>query len=354
MATKTTLTIAAVLAGLSAAAIFTGNPLTWFESPAATGLYTRWLPPQVPSAATTAIEPQEREALGRLPLRGRIVWSSNRSGNHELYLAELGGEVKQLTSNPHVDYFSRFSPDGERILFLRSQRPWVSFREPDAWDLYVMNVDGTGERRLAAAAYNPTWTPDGSAILFLHDNRLVRYTLSDDVESVLHEGAARPTEATVYDPQLGESGLLALTLRNSARDGVGVLDMARSTYRTLGQGCNIAWVPGSSTLVWVESRGAGGTRIIRAESDGGGLRTLIDLPGSYSHEYFPRPSNDGRWLIWGASEGGHEHDRADYEIFVWEMGSPWDTAVRITFSPANDQWPDLFVTGTVDDDRPRP
>jgi hypothetical protein len=44
----------------------------------------------------------------------------------------------------------------------------------------------------------------------------------------------------------------------------------------------------------------------------------MDLPGAYSHEYFPKLSNDGRWLVWGAAAEGHEHDRADYEIFVWE------------------------------------
>ena len=49
--------------------------------------------------------------------------------------------------------------------------------------------------------------------------------------------------------------------------------------------------------------------------------------------------------MWGASAGGHEHDRADYEVFVWRIGEPWGTATRVTYSPANDQWPDLFVDG---------
>ena len=68
-----------------------------------------------------------------------------------------------------------------------------------------------------------------------------------------------------------------------------------------------------------------------------------DLPGAYSHEYFPKISNDGRWLVWGAAAEGHEHDRADYEIFVWEIGTPWERAVRLTHYPGNDQWPDLWV-----------
>jgi hypothetical protein len=70
---------------------------------------------------------------------------------------------------------------------------------------------------------------------------------------------------------------------------------------------------------------------------------LLDLPGDYSHEYFPRVSNDGRFLIFAASAEGHEHDRADYEIYLWEIGSPASEALRLTYHGGNDQWPDIWV-----------
>ena len=50
-------------------------------------------------------------------------------------------------------------------------------------------------------------------------------------------------------------------------------------------------------------------------------------------------------MVWGAAAEGHEHDRADYEIFIWEVGTPWDTAERLTFYSGNDQWPDIYVDG---------
>ena len=78
-------------------------------------------------------------------------------------------------------------------------------------------------------------------------------------------------------------------------------------------------------------------------ADGSDRRVFMDLPGTRSHEYFPKLSNDGRWLVWAASAEGHEHDRADYEIFVWRVGTPWDQAVRLTQHAGNDQWPDLWV-----------
>ena len=84
-------------------------------------------------------------------------------------------------------------------------------------------------------------------------------------------------------------------------------------------------------------------RILRAPAGGGPPSLLLDLPGEYSHEYFPRVSSDGRFLVFAASAGGHEHDRADYEIFLWEIGRPAGTALRLTWHSGNDQWPDLWV-----------
>jgi hypothetical protein len=39
----------------------------------------------------------------------------------------------------------------------------------------------------------------------------------------------------------------------------------------------------------------------------------------------------------------HEHDLADFEVFLWKLGRPWEEALRITYNPANDRWPDMFV-----------
>jgi hypothetical protein len=93
----------------------------------------------------------------------------------------------------------------------------------------------------------------------------------------------------------------------------------------------------------VEVGGKGGTFLQASAVQPPGKRTFMDLPFSFSHEYFPRFSRNGQWLIWGASEGDHEHDLADYEIFLWRRGSPWEKTVRLTFNKANDRFPDIFI-----------
>ena len=310
---------------------------------------TRWVPPEPPKTLEL-VNDDERNAWNRLgqQVSGYLMWSSNRNGNHDLFLIDLTtGEERQLTSNPHVDFFARFSPDGQLISFLRSQRPWVSFRDELAWDLYVMNADGTDERQLVSGAYHPTWLPDGTGLLYVNDNRILRFDLASGRTITVYDGTQPPTNGLVYEPEQSHDGLIAVTLRGVPRETVGVLDLAKNQYIPVSseRACQITWVPGRQQLVWIDNGGHGGTHVATATFDQGNIQTdiLIDLPGDYSHEYFPRVTSDGQWLVWGASAGGHEHDRADYEIFTWQIGTPVDTAMRLTFSSANDQWPDLWI-----------
>ena len=330
------------------------------DLPAAERFYTRFVPPEPPEIddQINALEIAALEALA--PVGGRLVWSSNRGGNHDLYLAELStGSVRRITDHPHVDYFSRFSPDGMSISFLRSRRPWVSFREEDAWDLFVMNADGTNVRRLAEHAYHPTWKPDGSGLVFLRDNTIRDVDLDSGRERLLQDGSVPPLDGRIGDPEIASDGRMTVTVRRRAQR-VGVLDADRVGYAFVSdpRACHIAWMPGEDRVLWVSGEGHGGTRIMHGRPGTVGGEVLIDLPGQISHEYFPRvvrdsrgsPENDARrWLVWGATAEGHEHDRADYEIFVWELGTPWESALRVTHSTGNDQWPDLFIGDDGDD-----
>lgn len=318
-------------------------------------LVARVLPPSVPKGERLAgLTGPERETVDALAQRlgGLVVWSSNRTGNHELYVLDLSTRsVRRLTNTPHVEFFSRFSPDGRRIVFTRSQREYVSPRDPTAWDVYVMNVDGTGERLLARNGYSPQWTPDGAAIIFLRGAQVIRLEVKGGTpgrESVLLDGpTTEGIQGGMETPELSPDGTrLAVTVRSRRYGGVAVVDLGTRAVTPLspGNACQITWIPGDSArLLWMESVGNGGTSIM---AGGPGLprAMFMDLPGAYSHEYFPRVSGDGRWLVWGAAAQGHEHDRADYEIFAWQIGQPVSEVVRLTHHPGNDQWPDIRLT----------
>jgi Tol biopolymer transport system component len=92
----------------------------------------------------------------------------------ELRMAEVyalrpdGSEMRQLTRNEVMDTDADWSPDGTRIVYVSAQDsiPGAPGRRPD---IFVMNADGSGQRRLfpaTVAAWHPRWSPDGTRIAF--------------------------------------------------------------------------------------------------------------------------------------------------------------------------------------------
>ena len=302
----------------------------------------------------------EQEAVRQLGQRldGVVVWSSNRSGQHQLYLVDLRRHsIRQLTNTPTASTFPRFAPDGQRLVFLRSQQERVSIRNLTAWDVYVINSDGRGERRLAQGGLHPTWTADGTAVVFHRGTQVFRVALATGQETPILDVArelpgidddAGDLEPSHDGQQFGFVVRGTFTGAYGLRgpfSGAAVLDPRAHTLARLTQeqACQTTWAPDGQSLLWMETGGNGGTRVMTGRPDGRERRVFIDLPGARSHEYFPKLSNDGRWFVWGATAEGHEQDQANYEIFVWEVGTPWETAIQLTHHPGNSNWPDLWI-----------
>lgn len=102
----------------------------------------------------------------------RIVYHSDRTGNHELWLLDREtGVERQLTDNSATDVWPDWSPDGREIVF-------VSNRE-GSFHLWLMSAEGGSLRRLtqesiplltaayASADLAPRWSPDGRTIGYL-------------------------------------------------------------------------------------------------------------------------------------------------------------------------------------------
>ena len=94
-----------------------------------------------------------------------IAFNSQRSGNNDIYIMDAdGSNVTQITTADANDRFPTWSPDGRYIAF-------DSLRGGNR-DIYVIGVDGKDERRITtddADDYTPSWSPDGRYIAFNSD-----------------------------------------------------------------------------------------------------------------------------------------------------------------------------------------
>jgi Tol biopolymer transport system component len=313
---------------------------------------------QPPKGAEDAVDADESAAIHALGAKasGIVVWSSSRVGNHDLYTMRTdGSDVRQITRGDDVDWFPRFSPDGTKILFCRSKHGWVSERDAndtDKWDVYTVDVDGSHPVKVVDRGSWASWVGP-SKIIFVRGTNILEKQLPDGPESVLMSSAGTPDldGALLQQPELSHDGAyIAITLRGSKRE-TGIWNIADRRWQPTGLGCQINWTPDQSSVYWVNPTGNGGSQLFRMPIVAGKANQdfseddlrFMDLPGRRSHEYFPQLSADGKWLVWGATQRGHDHDIADYEIYLWELGTKPESAVRLTHNSGNDRWPDIYI-----------
>ena len=293
---------------------------------------------------------------------GQIVWSSSRIGNHDLFVMNTdGSNVHNITKGEAVDWFPRFSPDGSRILFTRSKKGWVFERDSNTdgkWDIWTVTPEGKDETKVVENASWGTWISNDE-LVFVRVTAVVKRKLSGGEETVLVDSTKVPEleGALLQQPEMSKDGnFIAITLRGGSKRETGVWDIRNKKWTRTGEGCQINWTPSGEEIYWVHPTGNGGSRVMhlpmangkptKSDSDLDAI-TLVDIPGRRSHEYFPQLSSDGKWLVWAATQRGHDHDTADYDIYLWEVGTPANTAVRLTYNSANDRWPDIFRNGAA-------
>ncbi|GIX03673.1 MAG: hypothetical protein KatS3mg113_0679 [Planctomycetaceae bacterium] len=127
-------------------------------------------------------EKQAREEAAREPKR-RYQWDFDP--HMELYVVNVDGTgLRRLTNSPGYDAEGSYSPDGRWIVF-------TSTRDGDP-DLYIMTAEGTDVRQLTdAPGYDggPFFSPDGRWIVFRSDRQkphmLQLYLVSVDGEPLI-------------------------------------------------------------------------------------------------------------------------------------------------------------------------
>ncbi|MCE1254269.1 MAG: hypothetical protein LWX83_12070 [Anaerolineae bacterium] len=130
-----------------------GKPAVYLPSHTPTPL------PALPQGTPTATLSAGRASLSG---RGRLLFTSDRSGNRQIYMMNSDGtRVERLTNNLYNDLAPAWSPDGQKIAF-------ISNRDGND-EIYIMNADGSNQQRLTHTVDDegsPNWSPDGKHLVF--------------------------------------------------------------------------------------------------------------------------------------------------------------------------------------------
>jgi Tol biopolymer transport system component len=248
----------------------------------------------------------------------RLVFVSQRDGNSEIYVMNADGSgQRNLTRNRAKDDLPTWSPDGRRIAFLRATR---SSRGPLGvirfWgdELYVVNADGSGLRRLPLnprskqySLKHPVWSPDGRTI---HSGpHLVR---TDGSGSRLLSYI--PSTAAVWSPDGTRIAVAGYPWRYGGvqprpccmpshtdiyvmnADGSGIRKL---THNALGN-AEPVWSPDGRRIAFRSTRN-GNREIYVMNADGSGKRNLTR---NAAQDYRPSWSPDGRRIAFVSDRDG--------------------------------------------------
>lgn len=310
-------------------------------------------PPSTPAGGQEAggaahVEIAAGGALGE----GFAVWESNRTGDWRIWTRRLdGSSLRQLSPDergrqhccPHI------SPGGGRVVYLSRSAGRDRYPEREvAGDLRLVDLDGSGERTLAAArTYGwgnrcAVWRDGGELIYVGGDGR----TMLLEVES----GRSRPL---TREPRAELGWLIDPTLHfaTSADPSFSPYDAENGRVlprRSLG-GCEPYFSADGRWGLWVAGGGGPIYRMDLATREVAILLRKNDsrMPGDQGYLYFPMLSRDRRLFAFGASAGEHDHFRANYDVYAVPAdpetlelcGEP----VRLTAHPASDRYPDVFL-----------
>ena len=288
----------------------------------------------ITGASATRTSPSGGAALGRLPMT-KAAFITRRDGKGELYSLDRDGRQVNLSNTPEEETNPDWSPDGTKIAF-------SSNRSGD-YNIYVANADDSDVVRLTAAAagdLSPRWSPDGRRIAFSRGGSLMAMDSDGNNVRLILAAKSERTASTLCETGGFVGGWSpdgsSITYYAASLDkGIGhicVVDVDGSNLRTVlseppGYLVEPSWSPDGQRIVYRSIRD-GNHEIYVVNVDGSGDTNLTNDAAT---DLEPDWSPDGQWIIFGSDRSG------DFELYA--MRSDGSEVTRLTDTPGKDSDP---------------
>jgi uncharacterized membrane protein len=285
------------------------------------------LPSPTPSITPTILPPP--------PFVGEMLFSSNRDGgNPQIYKANgsQGQTLTRLTFSTGTDVGAVWSPDGRKIAFT-SNRTGNN-------EVYVMDSNGGSLVNLTnnpASDQRPAWSSDGLWLVFSsnRDGNEEIYMMSSSDGSQLKNLTNDPSSDTmpfwgILGGWLDQKATIAFVSNRTGNNDIYTMttDGGNLVNVTNNPANDFAPVISGSNLIAFTSNRTGNNEIFIMSGDGSNPANLTNSPSSDSYPFF---SPDNSWIAYTTDRSGND------EIYV--MSTTGQNNYNFTRNPAQDFLP---------------
>lgn len=238
---------------------------------------------------------------GRVQITIGVAYTASESGNEDIWLLSRDGDnARQLTTDLGEDRDPSWSPDGNKLVF-------SSNRDTD-WDLYVLEVGGVEMPLTFDAANNtqPAWSSDGNTIAFVSDRDINQEIYVIDTAG---EGARNLTANPAADTNPAwspNSGKIAFVSDRNANEDIYKMNFDGSNVEQLttdpATDSQPAWSPDGLQVAFTSYRD-GNAEVYIMNFDGTGKLNITNLPSDDQH---PAWTPDGKEIVFQSNRDGNE------------------------------------------------